>query len=68
MLLVLALVNFLFLDDVESGSIVTLMIVLSVGLCFIQEHRSNNAAEKLRAMVSTTASVLRRQSAESAER
>jgi Mg2+-importing ATPase len=59
MLLVLAATNFFFLDDVESGAIVTAMIVLSVSLCFIQEHRSDNAAEKLRAMVSTTASVLR---------
>jgi Mg2+-importing ATPase len=60
MLLVLAVVNFVFLDDIESGSIVSMMVILSVGLCFIQENRSNNAAEKLRAMVSTTASVLRR--------
>ena len=60
MLLLLAGLNFFLLDDVESGSIVTLMVIVSVGLCFIQEHRSNNAAEKLRAMVSTTASVLRR--------
>ena len=59
MLLVLAATNFIFLDDIESGSIVTAMIVLSVSLCFIQEHRSGNAAEKLRAMVSNTASVLR---------
>ena len=59
MLLVLAGTNFFFLDDIESGGIVTAMIVLSVSLCFIQEYRSDNAAEKLRAMVSTTASVLR---------
>ena len=59
MLLALSLINFLFLGDVESGAVVTAMVVLSVTLSFIQEHRSNNAAEKLRAMVSTTASVLR---------
>ena len=59
MLLVLAIVNFVFLDDFESGGIVSLMVVLSVCLSFVQERRSNNAAEKLRAMVSTTASVLR---------
>lgn len=62
MLLVLAVLNFVFLDDFESGSVVSLMVILSVGLCFVQEKRSNNAAEKLRAMVSTTASVLRRPS------
>jgi Mg2+-importing ATPase len=60
MLMVLAGVNFFYLDDIESGAVVTTMIVLSVGLSFVQERRSNNAAEKLRAMVSTTASVLRR--------
>ena len=60
MLLVLAILNFVFLDDFESGSVVSLMVILSVTLCFVQERRSNNAAEKLRAMVSTTASVLRR--------
>jgi Mg2+-importing ATPase len=36
------------------------MVVLSVFLAFLQEHRSNNAAAGLRAMVRTTASVLRR--------
>ncbi len=64
MLLVLAVVNFLFLDDYESGSIVSLMVILSVTLCFVQENRSNDAAAKLRAMVSTTASVLRRPQAD----
>lgn len=59
MLLVLATINFFFLDDIESGAVVTAMIVLSVSLCFIQEYRSNNAAAKLRAMVSNTASVMR---------
>ena len=59
MLLVLAATNFIFLHDLESGGIVTAMVVLSVTLCFVQEHRSDNAAEKLRDMVSTTASVLR---------
>ncbi|MDR3450238.1 MAG: HAD-IC family P-type ATPase, partial [Alphaproteobacteria bacterium] len=59
MLLVLAGVNFLFLGDFESGSVVSLMVILSVGLSFVQENRSGNAAAKLRAMVSTTASVMR---------
>jgi len=60
MLLVLTIVNFGFLDDAESGSVIALMVILSVTLSYVQENRSNNAAEKLRAMVSTTASVLRR--------
>ncbi len=59
MLLVLVLINFFVLDDMESGTIVGMMVVLSVSLSFIQEYKSNNAAEKLRAMVSTTATVMR---------
>jgi Mg2+-importing ATPase len=46
--------------------VVALMVILSVGLSFVQERRSNNAAAKLRAMVSTTASVLRRESTDTA--
>jgi Mg2+-importing ATPase len=59
MLLVLVVVNYFFLDDIESSAVVLAMVVVSVTLGFVQERRSNNAAEKLRAMVSTTASVLR---------
>jgi Mg2+-importing ATPase len=36
------------------------MVLLSVSLAFVQEHRSSNAAARLRAMVRTTATVLRR--------
>ncbi|MDR3423628.1 MAG: magnesium-translocating P-type ATPase [Alphaproteobacteria bacterium] len=61
MLLVLAIINFVFLGDFESGGVVSLMVIISVTLSFVQENRSNNAAEKLRAMVSTTASVLRQE-------
>ena len=67
MLIVLAIINFFFLDDAESGTVVTTMVVLSVSLAFIQERRSNNAAEKLRDMVSTTASVLRRTATEDSQ-
>ena len=35
------------------------MVVLAIGTAFIQEHRSNEAAARLRAMVKTTASVRR---------
>ncbi len=66
MLVVLAIVNFLFLGDLESGGLVSVMVVLSVTLSFIQENRANNAAEKLREMVSTTASVLRQATREDA--
>ena len=42
------------------AAVITVMVVLSVTLAFVQEHRSNNAAARLRAMVRTTATVLRR--------
>jgi Mg2+-importing ATPase len=59
MLLALAATS-LFLDDPSGAVLITIMVVLSVGLSFVQEYRSNDAAEKLRAMVRTTATVLRR--------
>ena len=46
--------------DPTSGFIVGGMVVLSVLLTFFQEFRSNQAAERLQAMVTTTVSVLRR--------
>jgi P-type Mg2+ transporter len=39
--------------------VIVIMVVLSVITAFIQEHRSNEAAARLRAMVKTTASVKR---------
>ncbi len=59
LLLVLAAISF-FMKDYTSAIIISIMVLLSVGVSFIQEHRSNNAAEKLRAMVSTTATVRRK--------
>jgi P-type Mg2+ transporter len=44
----------------ESATIILLMVVLSVSVAFIQERRSDRAAAALRAMVHTTATVLRR--------
>ena len=48
------------LGDVRAAIMIAIMVVLSVGLSFIQEYRSNKAAAELRAMVRTTATVLRR--------
>jgi len=45
--------------NVESAVIIFLMVVLSLGLGLVQERRSGRAAAALRAMVHTTASVLR---------
>ena len=59
LLLTLAGISY-FTGDTESSIIISIMVFLSVTLTFIQEYRSSNAAEKLRAMVSTTASVIRK--------
>ena len=40
--------------------VIATMVVLAITTAFIQEHRSNEAAARLRAMVKTTASVKRR--------
>jgi Mg2+-importing ATPase len=58
LLLTLATVSY-FLGDVRAAIVIAVMVVLAVGTAFIQEHRSNEAAAKLRAMVKTTASVKR---------
>jgi Mg2+-importing ATPase len=49
----------LFMDDIPSAVVVSLMVVLSVILAYVQEARSNKAVEKLMAMVKTTCIVLR---------
>jgi len=46
--------------EVQGAIVIAVMVVLSALLTFVQEFRSSKAAEKLRAMVNTTATVLRR--------
>ncbi|WP_261512212.1 magnesium-translocating P-type ATPase [Chryseobacterium paludis] len=46
--------------DYKTVIVVSIMILISTLLRFIQEYRSNNAAEKLKSMVKTTATVLRK--------
>ena len=58
LLLTLAVVSFL-LGDVRAAVVIAAMVVLAITTAFIQEHRSNEAAARLRAMVHTTASVRR---------
>ena len=58
LLLTLATVSY-FLGDLRAALVIVIMVVLSVVTAFIQEHRSNEAAARLRAMVKTTASVRR---------
>jgi P-type Mg2+ transporter len=59
LLLSLAAVSY-FLGDIRAAIVIAIMVVLAITTAFTQEHRSNDAAAKLRAMVKTTASVKRR--------
>jgi Mg2+-importing ATPase len=58
LLLTLAVVSW-FLGDVRAAVVIVAMVVLAVATAFVQEHRSNEAAARLRAMVHTRASVRR---------
>ena len=59
LLTVLAVVSYA-VQDAKATVVIGVMVVLSTGVRFVQERRSNHAAEALRAMVSNTATVLRR--------
>jgi len=62
-LVVLAIIQyFINPDDLRPVIIVSVMVAISVGLQFWQEYRSALAAERLKALVRTTATVLRRPS------
>jgi len=58
LLLTLATTSY-FLGDVRAAVVIAVMVVLAITTAFVQEHRSNEAAAQLRAMVHTTASVRR---------
>ena len=47
------------LGDLRAATVILTMVVLAVATAFVQEHRSNEAAARLRAMVHTRASVRR---------
>lgn len=55
---VLATISFAT-GDVRAGSVMTLMVTIGVLLRFVQEARADAAAEKLKAMINVTASVVR---------
>ncbi len=57
-LLLLGSVSYLT-DDIKATVVVFTMVVISVFMRFIQEFRSSKAAESLKKMVTTTATVLR---------
>ncbi|HEY3699821.1 MAG TPA: magnesium-translocating P-type ATPase [Spongiibacteraceae bacterium] len=59
LLTVLALISY-YTEDTTASIVISSMVALSTLLRFVQEARSNRAAEKLKAMVSNTATVARR--------
>ena len=58
LLTTLSAVSFLT-GDARAGSVMAIMVALSVGLRFWQEARADAAAEKLKAMIHVTATVVR---------
>jgi Mg2+-importing ATPase len=63
LLTVLAAISY-FTEDIKATIVISTMVVLSTLIRFIQETRSNNAVDKLKDMVSNTATVLRRDPAQ----
>lgn len=58
LLLSLSLLSY-FLKNFNAAVIILSMVILSIVMRFIQEYRSNKAAEKLKALVSNKTTVLR---------
>jgi Mg2+-importing ATPase len=58
LLTVLAILSFAT-GDLRAGTVMLLMVVLGLALRFIQETKADNAAAKLKAMISVTATVVR---------
>ena len=50
-----------FLGDANAALVIAAIVTLAVAMAFVQEHRSNDAAAKLRDVVKTMASVKRRE-------
>ncbi|MDD5297893.1 MAG: magnesium-translocating P-type ATPase [Rhodocyclaceae bacterium] len=65
LLTLLALISYLT-EDLKATIVIGSMVVLSVMIRFWQESKSNRAADKLKAMVSNTATVIRHDLAEDA--
>ena len=62
LLTALALLSFLSADS-KATVVIGIMVTLSTGIRFVQEGRSHRAADGLRAMVTNTATVIRRAAA-----
>jgi Mg2+-importing ATPase len=59
LLLIIAAVSF-FIGDFKAAIVIATMVLVSITLTSFQEYRSNKAIEKLRLMVKTTATVIRK--------
>lgn len=59
LLSILAILSYVTDGDLQGTAIICAMVIISVAMRFIQERRSDKAAETLKAMVSNTATVLR---------
>src|SRR5262249_33803607 len=60
----LAAISYFLEDDLRATIVIGSMVLLSTLIRFFEETRSNKAADRLKEMVSTTATVLRRDPAE----
>jgi Mg2+-importing ATPase len=58
LLVVLGIISYLT-SDIRTTVMILIMVILGIILRFVQESRADNAAEKLKAMVSTKADVIR---------
>ncbi len=58
LLAILGIISYIS-GDIKETVLVLIMMVLSVGLRFVQEIKADKAAERLKAMVRTTATVMR---------
>jgi Mg2+-importing ATPase len=65
LLTILAALSF-YTEDMKATIVISTMVIVSTLLRFVQEARSNKAADKLREMVSNTATVMRRDPSENA--
>ena len=65
LLTVLAAISYLT-EDMKATIVISAMVVISVAIRFWQERKSNRAADRLKAMVTNTATVMRRDLAEDA--
>ena len=65
LLSVLAIVSYVT-EDLKATVVISSMVVLATLIRFVQEVKSNKAADELKAMVHTTATVLRRDVSEDA--